>query len=312
MSEPPSQNEILRRAQERHDARQAARAAEIAAEETALKAKIERFLSAAKNVQAKRAAIIELWTPQIEAAPLARCPDHPCELPHDVELSAIQSQKAGRLAIVSGECPMCRERDAIRRAESRLLRQGIPPRQLHVRLSTWDANWEPTFAAQRAAALAAVAEWVKARPNPFLIILGARGGTGKTALGVAALRACSTDIRFVQFRDLMDQLLGMDFSLRPAEISSLRQVGALMIDDVGNRQTGAKDGAGGNAFERDVMGQLLEHRFESRLPTILTSNLDPMAFAGRLDDRTVSRIKPGRLLIEANDWPSKREADGGI
>ena len=312
MSEPLSPEERRQRALDRAEAARNARAAEIAADASAMRQRIERFMSASTKVQAKRAAIIAHWTPQIEAAPLARCSKHPVDLAHDIELSAIQSAKANRLTIVSAGCPLCQEEADIRRAESRLIRAGIPPRQIGVRLSTWDANWEPVFAPQRAAALGRVAEWVDRRPNPFLVILGARGGTGKTALGVAALRALSTDFRCIEYRDWFSATLAMEFDERFAEISLLRQVGALLIDDFGNRTTGGKDAAGGNLFERDIMGQILNHRFEQRLPTILTTNLDGRAFAGRLDDRTVDRIRAGRLVIDATDWPSKRQHDAGI
>lgn len=312
MSEQPTPEQRRQAAIDRAEAAKAARDAEIAAEAVAFRAQVERFKAAVSRLQARHQAAIELWTPQIEAAPLSRCAKHPIDLATDVEPSAVQSQKLGRLVIVPETCPLCREEADIRRAESKLLRAGIPPRQLPVRLSTWDASWEPTFAFQRADALSKVAGWVKDRPSPFMVILGARGGTGKTALGVAALRALSTDIRFVEYRDLIEGAMAMEFDERNAEISALRQMGALLIDDVGNRQIGAKDTAGGNAFERDIMAQILNARFERRLPTIITTNLDGRAFAGRLDDRTVDRIRAGRLVIDASKWPSKRAAEAGI
>lgn len=262
-----------------------------------------------REITTRRAA---QWGPLIAQAPAAMCSTHPGQpLDVDVERSAFESARQRRVVIVCHECPACAA-DAVRaRMTKRLIARGLPPRSVHITLETWNPDWEPKAAPARRAAWKAVDAWAKDRQIPFLVILGGKGGTGKTALGVAALKAVApSDVRCVEYRDLMADLLGMDADERGHRIRALRQYRALMIDDFGNRHIGAKDGAGGNAFERDVLASILHHRFEERLPTIVTSNLSPVEFAGRLDDRTVDRIRAGRVVVDAGAWPSRRAAVG--
>lgn len=262
-----------------------------------------------RQVTARRTAE---WGPSIEAAPPAMCPTHPGQaLETDVERSAFESAKHRRVVIVCHKCPACAEDQVRQRITRQLLARGLPPRSVGITMGTWKTDWEPTRAQARAEAWRKADEWIKNRHNPFLIILGGRGGTGKTALGVAALKAVApSDLRCVEFRELMADLLGMDHDQQGRRIKALRQYSGLMIDDFGNRHIGTKDGFGGNSMERDAMASILNFRFEERLPTILTSNLSPTEFAGRLDDRTVDRIRAGRVFIDASDWPSRRAAEG--
>lgn len=271
-------------------------------------ARLVQFGAQAAAVQARR---LEQYGPSINAAPVAMCPSHPgVALRVDVNRSAYESARARRVVIVHHDCPDCIDARARQRLARQLIARGIPPRSLGITLETWQPDWEPMFADKRAKAWISVSAWTKSQDVPFLCILGGRGGTGKTALGVAALRAFGADIRALEFREWIGRLLGMESDDRQAHFERVRRYAGLMIDDFGNRFIGGRDDVGGNAFERDAMASVLNYRFENRLPTILTSNLDPVAFAARLDDRTVDRIRAGRLFIDASDWPSRRAAEG--
>jgi DNA replication protein DnaC len=261
------------------------------------------------RVRAASEARAMKWEQPIHAAPACACPRHPDQmLSKDEERCAFQSERAGVLTIVHFPCPECVKDEQRARAERRLLARGIPPRSIHVTLKTWSPYWEPVFAPQRLQALSEVVRWCEDRPHPFLVILGHSGGTGKTALGVAALRSFGPDIRCLEFRDWMNRLTGLSLDERQRNLEDVRTYSALMIDDFGNRFIGARDNEDGNAWERDAMGTVLNYRFEHRLPTIITSNHDRIQFANKLDARTVDRISAGRLLIDASLWPSRRAA----
>lgn len=290
-----------------HAAKKAAQATHDAPLATVAQ-QLTQFAANARKIQEAR---MDAFGPAIAAAPAGMCPEHPgVALRPDVERSAFESAKNRRVTIVHHECPECVDGEARRRLTRQLIKRGIPPRSIGVTLETWEPDWEPLFAEQRAKAWREVMNWTKAQQHPFLVILGARGGTGKTALGVAALRALGPDIRCLEFRDWIGNLLSMDVSDRQGALESQRRYRGLMIDDFGNRHTGAGDERGGNSFERDCLAALLNHRFENRLPTVITTNLDAVSFAGRLDDRTVDRIRSGRVVIDASGWPSRRAAEG--
>lgn len=267
-----------------------------------------QFANRASKVQEMRLA---QYGPAIEAAPSETCRLHAgVMLLVDLNKSAYESARARRAVVIHHPCPECVAAEHRQRQAQQLVARGIPPRSLTLTLETWDAAWEPTFAAERAAALSKVLKWTQFKECPFLVILGTRGGTGKTALGVAALRALGADIRALEFREWIGRLLAMDSEDRQGHFESVRRYAGLLIDDFGNRFIGGRDDLGGNAFERDAMASVINHRFEHRLPTIITSNLDAQAFAARLDDRTVDRIRAGRVVIDASKWPSRRAAEG--
>lgn len=268
------------------------------------------FIALAEKAAAAQRLREEKWGDAITSTPPAMCPQHPGQpLAKDIPRSAFESERQRRVVIVCEPCPMCAENDRRRRQRDRLLARGIPPRSIDVTLETWDPAWEPEHAEARGAAWKAVNDWCQRRPHPFLIILGQRGGTGKTALGVAALRWFGADIRCVEFREWIDGLVSTPVDDRFPRLDSLRKCGGVMIDDFGNRHGGARDEHGGGSFERDCVATVLNYRFEKSLPTVITTNLTPEAFAGRLDDRTVDRIKAGRLVIRADEWPSRRAAE---
>lgn len=250
------------------------------------------------------------WEEQIKSAPMAMCPVHPgTPLEIDIDASAFNSARTGRVTLTAVECPDCIKTRRAAKLGRFLTLRGIPARNLWVTMETWDPDWESTCAAERRKAWSKVHEWTKGSTSTFLIILGTAGGTGKTALAVAALKAVGQgDFRCLDYRDLVEELLALDREDRLRRLKGLRHYRALLVDDFGNRHQGSKDGAGGNQAERDIMATILNFRFEQRLPTILTTNLDPDTFAGRLDDRTVDRIRAGRVLINASMWPSRRAA----
>lgn len=243
----------------------------------------------------------------IRQAPRATCPQHPAQgLELDLEASTYQSARARRAVAVHHPCPLCeRQADLVAQAR-RMVAKGVPEQCALMTMETWDPAWEPTAAAARAGALMAVRSWCQQQPHPFLVIMGPTG-VGKTALGVAAIRELAGDFRVLDYRKWLNELLALEARPRQARIDLAKRYGALLLDDFGGRSVGHRDAQGANPFERDTIGELIAYRHDKALPTIITSNLDGKAFAHRLDDAAVSRIRGGRTLINAAGWPSRRE-----
>lgn len=262
-----------------------------------------------RREQLDRQRLDKFWI-GISQAPPAFCPNHPdTQVDVDLELSVHLSTKIGQVTVSHKRCPKCADLD-LRIAQARkLIARGVPERCALMTMETWDPDWEGLYAGARRAAKAAVASWVRDWPHPFLVILG-KTGVGKTALAVAAARRFEThELRVLDVRQWLNELLALDHRPRLARIRLAKDQGVLILDDFGARSVGARDSKGANPFEADTISEVICHRDDKRLPTIITSNLSPKQFAGRLDDKAVSRIRGGRTLIDASEWPSYREAD---
>jgi DNA replication protein DnaC len=74
----------------------------------------------------------------------------------------------------------------------------------------------------------------------------------------------------------------------------VRSVGLLVLDDLGTEST--------TPWAREKLFQLMNHRYNHRLPTVITSNGD----LDKLDPRLHSRLQDvalcERVLIEAGDY----------
>lgn len=72
----------------------------------------------------------------------------------------------------------------------------------------------------------------------------------------------------------------------------------LILDEVGASY--------GTDFERMVMFEVVNARYEDLKPTIVISNLDAPGLAGALGDRTVDRLREGRGVVVKFNWASAR------
>lgn len=144
----------------------------------------------------------------------------------------------------------------------------------------------------------AVADWVRAladatvtdmrghvaavRTGPSLLLLGLIGA-GKTYQAFGAIRAIgASGIRCVWLATTAAEVYA---SLRPrpkvdSEAEFLRYANAqlLLLDDLG--------AAKGSEWVEEVNYRLINHRYQHRLPTIITSNL----LAGQLNERLGNRV----------------------
>ena len=131
-----------------------------------------------------------------------------------------------------------------------------------------------------------------------LIIIGPTG-TGKTSLAIAVLNGIASRVRgqkhrltynsfakFITAHDLFD--LARDFD-NPAHIQH-RNIKLLIIDDIGATRL--------TNYAQSELAALLDHRYASYLPTIVTTNLSVADFTTYLGERTLSRLRECCRIIQ--------------
>src|SRR5262249_31101876 len=70
-----------------------------------------------------------------------------------------------------------------------------------------------------------------------------------------------------------------------AKVPGLLNAHALVLDDLGVEYIDAK------GFLSSLLDELIDHRYDLRLPTVITTNLDAAAFKERYGARVIDRIR---------------------
>lgn len=223
-------------------------------------------------------------------------------------------------------CPACasqrqavieeREREEMRRQAvaarlERLLGQALIPERFKTR----------TFENYRAAnkgqsvALNACRQYAEHFPQHMatgrcLMLLG-RVGNGKTHLAAAiagvVVEEHRRNVLYTTVARVCQQVkasYGKEASLSErAALDLFRTPDLLIIDEVGASY--------GTDFERMVMFEVINARYEDVKPTIVISNLDVAGLTAALGDRTVDRLREGEGEAVVFNWESARRGAAG-
>ncbi|MCC6315296.1 MAG: ATP-binding protein [Thermomicrobiales bacterium] len=179
------------------------------------------------------------------------------------------------------------------------------------RISNLDAFTHHTFddfepAAGTDAAFALTTAYAR-EPDGWLFLHGGCGA-GKTHLAVAVaqeVQKSNGNVIFAVVPDLLDHLRatfdpshGVAYDERFAMI---RGAFLLVLDDLGTENT--------TPWAREKLYQLINHRYNERLPTIVTSNHDLRDLDERIVSRLLDRGLTRDVLIDAEDYRRRGRPD---
>ena len=138
--------------------------------------------------------------------------------------------------------------------------------------------------------------------KPWLFLHGGVG-TGKTHLAVAIAlnqieRYPNRSVLFLVVPDLLDHLRatfdpskGIDYDERFEEI---RRADLLVLDDLGTENT--------TPWAREKLFQIVNHRYNERIPTVVTSNHDVHAIEDRIRSRLLDQRLTTAVWMDADDY----------
>lgn len=189
----------------------------------------------------------------------------------------------------------CKQLEKERRAADELRRLSNLEPFADKTFATFDAT---VNGVQRAFARA----WEYAhRPQGWLVLFG-NYGSGKTHLAAAianeALRR-HYRVLFAVVPDLLDHLrstFGPNSEIQYDErFETIREVPLLVLDDLGTENT--------TPWAREKLYQIINHRYNYSLPTVITSNRKPEDIEPRILSRMFDAVLcPERIIIEAGDY----------
>lgn len=130
-------------------------------------------------------------------------------------------------------------------------------------------------------------------------------GTGKTHLAIGIALHVMKQQRSVLFTTVQRAIRRVkDTWTRGSEESETQAINAiaypdlLILDEVGVQF--------GSEFEKQVLFDILNERYEKRKPTILLSNIPAKDLAGYLGERVADRLKEDGGKLHSFDWNSYR------
>lgn len=134
------------------------------------------------------------------------------------------------------------------------------------------------------------------------MVLWGPPGSGKTHLVAAAanrLRERGIELGFFTTPDLLDMLRsGYDRGDYEKLLDKLKNVQVLVLDDMGAER--------GTEWAEEKMFQVINHRYNKRLPLLVAMNPDPATLEMRLADRLCDGEWCLRIFIDVSSWRRRK------
>lgn len=146
-----------------------------------------------------------------------------------------------------------------------------------------------------------ISDWCKTNKN-MLIFLG-NPGVGKTYFCAAYINYLIEKkkvFRYMHEKDFFGKLreaINKDWNYE-VEIAKFCASEYLIIDDIGSSQM--------TEFQKEALLSLVDHRSQSRLPTVITSNHFIRDLEHKFEPRFCSRLRDQRNTIIELNWLDKR------
>jgi DNA replication protein DnaC len=130
-------------------------------------------------------------------------------------------------------------------------------------------------------------------------------GCGKTHLAAAIANHALSELNmrpvFAVVPDLLDYLrstFSPSAEMRyESRFDTIRGADLLVLDDLGTENT--------TAWAKEKLFQIINHRYMERLPTVVTTNVDPERIDGRIRSRLFDTGLSSAVFIEAGDYRTR-------
>lgn len=139
--------------------------------------------------------------------------------------------------------------------------------------------------------------------NPFrCLMLWGGFGSGKSHLCTAIVNVCvevGTDVLAFTAPDFLDLLRsGYDSGDYERLLGAAKNVRVLVLDDLGSEK--------GTEWGQEKLFQVIDYRYRELMPLVLSSNVNPATFPGRLADRLCDERWSLRVHINAPSYRRRK------
>jgi DNA replication protein DnaC len=229
--------------------------------------------------------------------------------------------KTGR--VIGSGCPACKkERDAFMQEAKRKSHEAEIKRKfledveiahshskipLRFKEKTLDTYMAEGDGQQKALAFARwyVENWDDLQSKGTGLIFSGKAGAGKTHLACGIIKAINDKAGRAVFMTVQDarryvkNTYRKDAGLQEEEaIDNLVRIGLLVLDEIGMDY--------GTDFNKALLFDMLNKRYENIKPTLLLTNLDPVALREYLGERLIDRMREGGGKMVTFTWESYR------
>jgi DNA replication protein DnaC len=196
------------------------------------------------------------------------------------------------------------ESNRIQRIEGSKANANIPLRFKEKTLDTYIVSNEGQ---QKALDVARwyVENWPEASKNGTGLIFSGKAGSGKTHIACGLIQGVNEQGGYARFMTVADAMRFVKRSFKPdadmdedEAIDRLARQGLLVLDEVGMDY--------GTDFNKALLFDILNKRYELVNPTILLTNLDPAALREYLGERLIDRMREGGGKMVTFTWESYR------